>query len=103
MANDARPLTVLCIASYEKGQEFMRECSRQGARVLLLTSLSLKDKADWPRESIAEIYYMPDVDKVWNIDDMIKSVSYVARTEQIDRIVPLDDFDLEKAAALREH
>ncbi len=103
MTNAARPLTVLCIASYEKGQEFMRECKRQGCRVLLLTSLSLKDKADWPREALDQIFYMPDVDKVWNALDMIKSVSYMARTEQIDRIVPLDDFDLEKAAALREH
>ncbi|HEX8178609.1 MAG TPA: hypothetical protein VF525_03615 [Pyrinomonadaceae bacterium] len=103
MMNDARPLTVLCIASYEKGQEFLRECKRQGARVLLLTSLSLRDKADWPTESIDEIFYMPDVDKVWDMGDVVKSVSYVARTEEIDRIVPLDDFDLEKAAALREH
>jgi biotin carboxylase len=103
MTNNARTLTILCIASYEKGQEFMRECKRQGCRVLLLTSLSLKDKADWPRASLDEIFYMPDVDKVWQMDDVIKSVSYVARTEQIDRIVPLDDFDLEKAAALREH
>ncbi|HEX8070561.1 MAG TPA: hypothetical protein VF546_11460 [Pyrinomonadaceae bacterium] len=100
---DARPLTVLCIASYEKGHEFMRECKRQGCRVLLLTSLSLRDVVEWPREAIDEIFYMPDVDKVWNMADMIKSVSYVARTERIDRIVPLDDFDLEKAAALREH
>ena len=30
-------------------------------------------------------------------------VSHLARRESIDRIVPLDDFDLEKASALREH
>jgi len=30
-------------------------------------------------------------------------VSYMARKEVIDRIVPLDDFDVETAAALREH
>ncbi len=30
-------------------------------------------------------------------------MSYLARTERIDRIVPLDEFDLETAAALREH
>jgi biotin carboxylase len=46
---------------------------------------------------------MPDVAKKWKIEDVIKSVSYVARTETIDVIVPLDDFDLETAAALREH
>lgn len=99
--NDA-PLTVLCIASYEKGQAFMRECKRQGCRTLLLTSKSLEN-ADWPRESLDDIFYMPDVDKEWNMTDTIHGVSYLARTLQIDRIVPMDDFDVEKAAALREH
>lgn len=103
MTNEQRPITVLCLASYEKGQEFMRECKRQGCRVLLLTSLSLKDVADFPGESLDEIFYMPDVAKKWKLDDVLKSVSYVARTETIDVIVPLDDFDLETAAALREH
>ncbi len=103
MTDKTLPVTVLCLASYEKGQEFMRECKRQGCRVLLLTSLSLKGKADFPAESIDELYYMPDVAKKWNSEDVIKSVSYVARTETIDLIVPLDDFDLETAAALREH
>jgi len=27
---EAVPLTFLCITTYEKGQEFMRECKRQG-------------------------------------------------------------------------
>ena len=27
---EAAPLTFLCITTYEKGQEFMRECKRQG-------------------------------------------------------------------------
>jgi biotin carboxylase len=103
MTNEPRPPTILCLASYEKGQEFMRECKRQNCRVLLLTSLSLKDVAEFPRESIDEIFYMPDRAKKWNTEDTIKSVSYVARTETIDVVVPLDDFDLETAAALREH
>jgi len=103
MTNEPRPLTVLCLASYEKGHEFMRECKRQGCRVLLLTSLSLKDEAVWPRDDIDEIYYLPDERKEWDADEMISCVSYLAREESIDRIVPLDDFDLEKAAALREH
>jgi biotin carboxylase len=103
MTNDTRPPTVLCLASYEKGHEFMRECKRQGCRVLLLTSLSLRDAAEFPDESIDEIFYMPDAAKRWNLEDTIKSVSYVAREEEIDLIVPLDDFDLETAAALREH
>ncbi|MBL8227715.1 MAG: ATP-grasp domain-containing protein [Bryobacterales bacterium] len=96
-------LTILCIASYEKGHEFLREAKRQGARVLLLTSQSLKDKAHWPTESIDEIFYMPDEKKRWNRTDTINAVSYLARTQAIDRLVPLDDFDLEMAASLREH
>lgn len=97
------PLTVLCLASYEKGQDFLRQAKKEGARVLLLTSLSLQHKAHWPVESIDEIFYMPDDNKQWNRQDVINAVSYLARTQVIDRIVPLDDFDLEMAASLREH
>ncbi|MCC7155725.1 MAG: ATP-grasp domain-containing protein [Bryobacterales bacterium] len=97
------PLTVLCLASYEKGQDFLRQAKKDGARVLLLTSLSLQHKAHWPVESIDEIFYMPDDNKQWNRQDVINAVSYLARTQVIDRIVPLDDFDLEMAASLREH
>jgi biotin carboxylase len=93
------PLTVLCIATYEKGQEFLRECARQGHRVLLVTADALRD-ADWPREAIAETFYVP---RGIGREDLMKGVSHVARTRQIDRIVPLDDFDVETAAFLREH
>jgi len=99
---DSHRLTVLCLASYYKGIEFIRECHRQGCRTLLLTSHSLKDEA-WPRESIDEMFYMPDVQKEWKLEDALLGVSYMARKEKIDRIVALDDFDVEKAATLREH
>lgn len=95
-------ITILCLASYYKGEEFIRECHRQGCRTLLLTSASLKDEK-WPRESIDEMFYMPDVQKEWNMQDTLLGVSYMARKEHIDRIVALDDFDVEKAATLREH
>jgi biotin carboxylase len=95
--------TLLCIASYEKGQEFMRSAKRCGWTVILLTSQSLKDQAEWPTESLDEIYYMPDVDKKWDMEATRRAVSYLARTVVFDRIVPLDDFDLETAAMLREH
>ncbi len=98
-----RPLTILAIASYEKGHAFLRQAKDEGARVLLVTSLSLKDKAEWPREALDDIFYMPDQDKQWDRAATLKAVSYLARTETIDRIVPLDDFDLEMAAFLREH
>lgn len=97
------PITILAIASFEKGHAFLRQAKAEGARVLLLTSLSIKDTAQWPRESIDEVFYMPDEDKTWKRDDVFKAVSYLARTENISRIVALDDFDLEIAASLREH
>src|SRR5271165_4344644 len=104
-------MTILCLASYEKGHEFLREVKRQGCNVLLLTSLSLQGKAQWPKESIDEIFYMPDDadgeghgdGQGWNRSDVLKSVSFLARTRDLDRIVALDDFDVELAASLREH
>ena len=102
MSHQTRPLTVLCIASYYKGVDFMKECKGLGCRVLLLTSKSLEHE-QWPYDSLDGIYYIDRKDPDWDIKNLIKGVSYLARTEQIDRIVPLDDFDLEKAAALREH
>jgi biotin carboxylase len=96
---EPRPLTFLCITTYEKGQEFMRECKRQGCRVLLLTAEKLKN-ADWPRESLDETFYIPtDLP----LDKIVKAVSHLARTQKIDRIVALDEFDMETAATLREH
>jgi len=96
------PLTVLCLASYYKGIEFLLECKRQGCRTLLLTSQSLGD-AKWPRESLDNIFYVPDDNKTWKLQDVLLGISHLAKTEVIDRVVPLDDFDVETAAALREH
>jgi biotin carboxylase len=101
--NSDRPLTILCLASHEKGHDFLRQAKEQGCRVLLITSLSIKEEAKWPREAIDDIFYMSDVDKKWNRDHTLLAVSHLARTESIDRIVPLDDLDLELAATLREH
>lgn len=83
-------LTLLCITSYHKGFDFLCEAKRQGARVILLTSKSLEN-AEWPKESIDEIYYIPDIDKEWNMNDMINGVSFMARTVHIDKVVALDD------------
>lgn len=94
-----RPLTILCLASYEKGHDFLRACKAHGCRVLLLTQTALRD-APWPREAIDEVFLLPDM---YHRDELIKGVSWAARTERIDRIVALDDFDVEHAATLREH
>jgi hypothetical protein len=92
-------LTFLCVATYRKGDEFLKECDRQGCRVLLLTEEKLKD-SDWPREAIDTFYF---VRRDMSEADVRKGAAFVARSEQIDRIVALDDFDVEMAAMLREY
>jgi len=96
---ESRPLTFLCITTYEKGQEFMRECNRQGCRVLLLTAEKLRD-ADWPRESLDDTFYLPTEIP---LADVVQAVTHLTRTQKIDRIVALDEYDMETAATLREH
>ena len=96
---DQRSLTILCVSSYEKGQEFMRTCKAMGCRVYLLTVEKLRN-AEWPREAIDEMFFMPEE---LPLAQLLNAVSYAARTRKIDRIVALDEFDMENVAAIREH
>ena len=98
MAED-RPLTILCVSSYEKGQEFIRTCKAIGCRVLLLTVEKFRN-GDWPFECIDDVFTMPEELPLQNL---IYAVSYAARAQPIDRIVALDEFDMENVSALREH
>src|SRR5215472_679934 len=92
-------ISILCVSSYEKGQEFLRACKAMGCVVYLLTVEKLR-KANWPREAIDEMFFMPED---LPINDLLHAVSYAARTRRIDRIVALDEFDLENVASIREH
>jgi len=94
-----RPLTILCVSSYEKGQEFIRRCKSMGCRVLLLTVEKLRH-ADWPFDCIDEVFTMPEE---LPLQSLIYAVSYTARSQPIDRVVALDEFDMENVSALREH
>ncbi len=97
-SNSSQPL-IFCLSTYVKGQAFLRECARLGCRVELLT-LDKHRNADWPREILAEIHTMPEDMASWQI---VNTVAYLARSRKIDRIVALDEFDMETAATLREH
>ncbi|MBK6798115.1 MAG: hypothetical protein IPG76_15415 [Acidobacteria bacterium] len=66
--------------------------------VLLLTSEETED-AGWPR-NIDELFLIPNLT---NREHMVNAVCYLARGINIDRIVALDEFDIEMAASLREH
>src|SRR5260370_4163400 len=96
---EGRPLTILCVSSYEKGQEFLRTCKAMGCVVLLLTVEKLRHAA-WPFECIDEVFSMPED---LPLQSLIYSVSYVARSHSIDRIFVLDEFAMDHVSALREH
>lgn len=92
-------MTILCISSYEKGQDFLREAAESGTRTILLTVEKLRS-ADWPREMLTALYLLPSFDVP---EHVLNAVAYLARAERIDRLVALDEFDMELAALLREH
>ncbi|MGJ1392009.1 ATP-grasp domain-containing protein [Sphingobacterium spiritivorum] len=94
--------TFVCLSSYYKGYDFMDECKKLGNTVILITSESLKDK-NWPWHAIDEVYYMPETEpSVWNSDHMIQGFAYLMKIHIIDTVIALDDFDVEKAALIRE-
>jgi len=95
---ECRP-SLLCISTYEKGQAFLREAARLGCDVRLLTVDKLRD-ADWPKDILTEFLTMPED---LTPEQILNTVCYLARERKFDRIVPLDEFDLEAAALLREH
>jgi len=92
-------ITILCLASYFKGSAFLQAAKGLGCKVILLAKDSFKDE-DWPRASIDEIYFMPDLSKR---PDIVYAVSYLARANDISQIIALDDYDVETAAHLRDH
>jgi biotin carboxylase len=97
--SDPQTLTILAISSYFKGEAFLRQAKKEGARVLLLTEEKIAGE-NWPRESIDEVFLMPDLSRT---QDVINAVSYLCRSQIIDRIIALDEYDVENVATLREH
>lgn len=81
----------------------MRASKAAGNTVYLLTAKKMEDKP-WPREAIDEFFYLEDdSNTLSNFDTMLNGLAYVMRSRKIDRVVALDDFDVEKAALVREH
>lgn len=96
-------MNFLCICTYYKGVEFLKSCKAGGNTVYLLTNKKLENK-DWPWESIDEVFYLENIDNTFDTyANIIKGLAHLMRSKQIDRIVALDDFDVEKAALAREH
>lgn len=97
-----KPLTFLCISFYFKGEAFLKACKAQGNTVFLLTHKKLENKP-WPKEAIDEFFFMESEENTpENIANIVKGVAWLMRERPVDRVIALDDFDVEKAAAVRE-
>ncbi|MBK1896906.1 ATP-grasp domain-containing protein [Chryseobacterium paridis] len=94
--------SIVCISCYYKGYDFMDEMKKLGNKIILITSENIKEK-NWPWHAIDEVFYMPELKpSVWNLDHLIQGFSHLMQTRKIDAVVALDDYDVEKAALIRE-
>ncbi|WP_020570164.1 ATP-grasp domain-containing protein [Neolewinella persica] len=95
-------MTFLCISCYFKGSPFLRAAKEAGNTIFFITVKKL-EHADWPREAIDEFFFIDSESNApADLANLAKGVSWLMRSKQVDRIVALDDFDVEKAAYLRE-
>jgi hypothetical protein len=98
-----KPMNFLCICTYFKGVEFLKSCKAEGNTVYLLTNKKLEHKA-WPKEAIDEFFYLDNIENTFDTyQTILTGLSNLMRSKKIDRVVALDDFDVEKAALVREH
>ncbi|HYX42109.1 MAG TPA: ATP-grasp domain-containing protein, partial [Pyrinomonadaceae bacterium] len=91
--------TIVCLASFFKGVDFLRECKRQGARVVLLTKEKWQHE-EWPHESLDDFLVLP---QDATPDHFSHTVTQIARQQKIARVVALEEFDVITAALIREH
>lgn len=97
-----RTYTFLCIACEYKGGAFLRQLKKLGHTVFLVTAEKNRHEA-WPFDDIEDVFYMPEKDgRKWDINQLTSGVAYLFRAHKIDRVIALDDYDVWKAARLRE-
>ena len=94
-----RPLNIVCLATYFKGVDFIRECKAHGCHVILITKEKMLNE-EWPRESLDDLIAVPnDAGPALFID----LLAFLGRNRPIDRIVALEEFDVVTAGLMREH
>ena len=96
---ESRPLNIICIATFFKGGDFIRECKRLGCNVVLITREKMLQE-DWPRDSLDDLIAVPNEA---GPQLMIDLVAFVARKVKPDRVIALEEFDVMTAALIREH
>lgn len=93
-----RPSAILTLASYYKGNRFLERCKQEGVPVYLLTVEKILSEP-WARHACTDVFAVPSfADR----KTLANAVAYLMRSRKIDRIVALDDFDVEIAGFLRE-
>lgn len=93
------PKTLLLLACYFKGEKFIEQARKRGARLHLVTQEWQKDKP-WPHQHLDGFFAQMNDPP---LRATINTVAYMSRHIAFDAVVGLDDFDVETAAALREH
>ena len=92
----------LCLSEEFKGPNFLTTLKALGHRVFLLTDEKARHDP-WPREAIDEVFYSPrDKKRRHDRQTLVEGAAWLMQNHGIDRIVALDDFDVEDAALLRE-
>ena len=92
----------LCLARDFKGAATLRALHALGHRVLLVTDEKNRDEP-WPHEALADIRYVPPrTHRPHDKQTLVEGTAWMLREHGVDRIVALDDFDVEDAALLRE-
>jgi biotin carboxylase len=96
---ETRPLNLVCLATYFKGGDFIRECKRLGCHVIVITREKMLHE-DWPHDSLDDLIAVPnDAGPALMID----LVAFIARKAKPDRVIALEEFDVMTAALIREH
>ena len=81
--SETKSLTILCLASHFKGAAFLQAAKQIGCTVLVIARENEAGES-WPRESIDEMFFMPDLRKH---PDILYAVSYIARSHAIDQVI----------------
>lgn len=93
------PLTILFISSTHKGDEMLRVMKDAGCYIILMSDEEMRNEP-WNREYIDELIFTPDLRRY---QDVINTITWMARGREIHHILPLDEFEVELVSILREH
>jgi hypothetical protein len=90
---------IVCLASFHKGVDFLREARAQGARVFLVTKEKWGNE-DWAHDSLEAFIPLPD-DATSEL--FIQVASEIKKRNNVARVVALEEFDVITAGLVREH